>query len=314
MNLDFRIEFQPQLAEEAVLRAMANHPEESLFRQERDRLYEGADGEDRERAFQDLHHRWLNRLGLIDPLRQVLAAWPILATATGSCLLTKARSKKAVGAELYVAPQQPEPRERRTIVIQLTPELLSQSQPFLNFLRHELLHVVDMLHPDFGYEPDFPKTNAGPAFDHFLQSRYSVLWDITIDGRLHQNGWLPAAAREKHWAIFQRMFQGTEAKLAEAFSHFFDEKKPAHRELMDFAQHPEKWLDAASAENSSNGRALKGRCAICQFPTFQLIAPSELRAEFVTKIQEHYPAWNGTEPVCRQCVDLYEAKLHVSNG
>lgn len=306
MNLDYRIEFQPQLAEEAVLRAMSNHPEESLFRQERDRLYENADGEDRERAFQDLHHRWLNRLGLINPLQQVLALWPILATATGSCLLTKARSKKEVGAELYVAPQQPgrRERERRTIVIQLTPELLSQSQPFINFLRHELLHVVDMLHPDFGYEPDFPKTNAGPAYDHLLQSRYSVLWDITIDGRLQRQGWLSTATREKHFALFRRAFQGSEAKLSEAFSFFFDRNSPTHRELMEFVQHPEKWLGRETTAVSS-----KGRCALCHFPTFQLIEPRGLRAELVTKIQEHYPTWNGKEPVCQQCVDLYEARI-----
>jgi hypothetical protein len=40
-----------------------------------------------------------------------------------------------------------------------------------------------------------------------------------------------------------------------------------------------------------------------------LIEPSKLRADLVSRIQEHFPAWNGTEPVCRQCVDLYEARI-----
>jgi hypothetical protein len=200
-------------------------------------------------------------------------------------------------------------RDRRTIVVQLTTELLSQSRLFLEFLRHEFLHIVDMLDPHFGYEPNFPQSGAGPAYDHFLQSRYGVLWDVTIDGRLHQRGWLPAAAREKHCANFKRAFQGADEKLAKSFAYFFDQNSHTHRELIEFAQHPEKWLTRETPITSS-----KGRCAICHFPTFQLLDSSELRADLVSKIQEHFPVWNGTEPVCQQCVDLYEAKFYMANG
>jgi hypothetical protein len=306
MNADFRIEFQPQLLEEAVLRAIGGHPEERDFWRERDRLYENNESAGREKAFQRLHEQWFQRLGLAKPLRQVLALWPILTEATNRCLLIKAYSKRSLGAELYLAPEASglNLRERRTIVVQLMPELLAQAESFLEFLRHEFLHIVDMLDPHFGYKPDFPKTEAGPASDHFLQGRYSVLWDITIDGRLQRRGWLPPAAREKHFAVFKRAFQGSEDKLAEAFAFFFDRNSHTHRELMDFAQHPEKWLAGEKPESPS-----KGRCAICHFPTFQLLDLSRLRADLVSKIQEHFPAWNGTEPVCRQCVDLYEAKL-----
>jgi hypothetical protein len=306
MNSDFRIEFQPQLLEEAVLRAIIRHPAEKVFWRERNRLYENKESEYRETAFQNLHEKWFQRLGLDKPLRQVLALWPILTEATSRCLLIKARSKSGLGAELYLAPEASglNVRERRTIAVQLTPELLAQAETFLEFLRHEFLHIVDMLDPHFGYEADFPKTEAGPAYDHFLQGRYSVLWDITIDGRLQRRGWLPPAAREKHFAVFKRAFQGSEDKLAEAFAFFFDRNSHTHRELMDFAQHPEKWLAGEKLETSS-----KGRCAICRFPTFQLVDSSGLRADLVNKIQEHFPAWNGTEPVCRQCVDLYEARV-----
>lgn len=306
MRSDFHIEFQPQLLEEAILCAIAHHPDANEFWRERDRLYETPERDNRETAFQNLHEKWFQRLGLGNPLRQVLALWPILTEATGRCLLIKAHSKKSLGAELYLAPEASEPnaRKRRTIVVQLTPEILSQPQLFLEFLRHEFLHLVDMLDPHFGYERDFPKSEAGPAYDHFLQSRYGVLWDVTIDGRLHQRGWLPRTAREKHFANFKRVFQGTEEKLAKVFAHFFDQNSHTHRELVEFAQHPEKWLAGETAETFS-----KGRCAICRFPTFQLIDSGTLRADLVSKIQEHFPAWNGADPVCRQCVDLYEARV-----
>jgi hypothetical protein len=306
MNPDFHIEFQPQLIEDAVARVMADHSTASRFWQEREQLYENTDGEAREAAFRNFYESWFNRLGLIAPLRQIFELWPILTAATSRCLLIRARAKKHLGAELYITAEEPgmNARERRTIVAQLTPELIAQPQLFLEFLRHEFLHIVDMLDPHFGYEPNFPKSDAGPAYDHFLQGRYGVLWDVTIDGRLHQRGWLPPAAREKHFAHFKRAFQGRDEKLAQTFAQFFDQNSHTHRELVEFARHPEKWLAGETAETSS-----KGRCAICHFPTFQLIESSVLRAGLVTKIQEHHTAWNGKEPICRQCVDLYEARV-----
>jgi len=59
----------------------------------------------REKAFQNLHEKWFQRLGLVNPLRQVLTLWPILTEATSRCLLIKSRSKKTLGAELYLAPE-----------------------------------------------------------------------------------------------------------------------------------------------------------------------------------------------------------------
>ncbi|MCI0690888.1 hypothetical protein L0337_02660 [candidate division KSB1 bacterium] len=306
MNPDFRIEFQPQLIEEAVARVMTNHPETSLFWRKREQLYENTDGESREAAFQNFYEAWFTRLGLLAPLRQIFELWPILTAATSRCLLIRARGKKHLGAELYITAEEPgtTARERRTIVAQLTPELLAQPPLFLEFLRHEFLHLVDMLDPHFGYEPNFPKSEAGPAYDHFLQSRYTVLWDVTIDGRLHQRGWLPPAAREKHFANFKRAFQGADEKLAKTFAYFFDQNSHTHRELVEFAQYPEKWLAAETFEASS-----KGRCAICHFPTFQLIDPSKLDSELIAKIREHYPDWNIAQLICRQCADLYEARI-----
>jgi hypothetical protein len=306
MNPDFRIELQPLLIEEAVARVMANHAAASLFWQERERLYENTAGESREAAFQNFYESWFHRLGLIAPLRQVFELWPMLTKDTSRCLLIKARGQKNLGAELYMTAAESglQERERRTIVVQLTPELLSQSQPLLEFLRHECLHLVDMLDPHFGYEPHFPTSEAGPAYDHFLQSRYSVLWDISIDGRLRQRGWLPPAAREKHLKNFKRAFQGEEEKLSQTFAHFFDQNSHTHRELVEFARHPEKWLAGEAAETSS-----KGRCAICHFPTFHLIDPSVLGAKLNAKIREHYPDWNASQLICRQCADLYEARV-----
>jgi hypothetical protein len=304
MPPNYHIDLQPQLAEATVLRAVAGHAEAKLFWRERERLYEDGDRDDREPAFQAFHERWFNRLGLVQPLLQVFALWPILTSATSRCLLTQARTQKTIGADLFITVEEPElaDRERRTIVVQLMPDLLLQSQAFLEFLRHELLHIVDMLDSRFGYEPNFPKSDVGPAYDHLLLGRYSVLWDIIIDGRLYRSGWLPPSAREKHFASFRRAFHGSEENLSATFAQFFEKNLHTHRELIEFARHPEKWLAGERVESMA-----KGRCAICHFPTFQLMDGSELGSDLIAKIQEHYPEWHPSQFICQQCADLYEA-------
>lgn len=306
MNPDFRIELQPQLIEDAVARVMADHAEAGNFWRERDQLYEKTVGEAREAAFRNFFASWFNRLGLLAPLHHVFDLWPMLTEATHRCILMRAQAKKHIGAELYIAATEAglPARAHRTIVVQLTPELAARSEALLEFLRHEFLHLVDMLDPHFGYDPHFPKSEAGPAYDHFLQGRYSVLWDITIDGRLQQRGWLPVAARAKHFANFKRTFQGEEEKLMRAFAHFFERNSHTHQELVAFARHPEHWLAGEKRAATS-----QGRCAICHFPTFQLISPGALTRELHTKIQQDYPAWNPAQLICRQCADLYESRV-----
>ncbi len=301
----YRIEYQPQLIEEAVLRAILGHPDERLFRVERDRIYELQDEEIREERFQEMHQRWFERLGLSAPLNDVFVRGSILKFYTSKCLLVRARSKKDVGAELYVDLKDSgiEEREKRSIVIQLTVELLTQSKQLLTFLRHELLHILDMLDTEFGYESNFPKSQMGPTYDVFLQERYRILWDITIDGRLYQNGWLPSTVRDKHLRVFKNTFPGQIKELEHMFSHFFDKWPHTHHELISFAQSPETLFASSNSELST-----KGQCSLCYFPSFDLIInpPLDLPIHLINKIQKDYPAWKPADPICRQCVDLYD--------
>lgn len=303
----YRFEYQSTLVEAAVLRAITHHPKEKEFWKERNQNYQYANEEERENALQKSHKRWFEILDLGRPLREVFKTWPLLATETKQCLLIKASSRYQEGAELYVTPISPDvsPRERRSIVIQLTPEFFSQAQQLLTFLRRELLHIVDMLNPDFGYEPDFPKAPAGPTFNSIFQERYRILWDITIDGRLCQKNWLPLGDRDKHLSIFKRAFPLPENKAEELFSHFFAGTSHTHAELVSFAQKPHEWLNEAYSEPHSE----KGVCSLCSFPSFDLIThPAEISSDLTVKIKKDFPNWEKTDPVCQQCIHLYSVK------
>ncbi|HEX9653701.1 MAG TPA: hypothetical protein VGA99_08315 [bacterium] len=308
----YRIEYQPRLIEEAVLRAITGHTGERRFRKERDRVYVLADADAREETFQALHQQWYEHLRLAAPLEAALACWPILKTETHKCVLTRAQSPKEIGADLFVAPTPSEitPRERRALVIRLTAELLTQPHNLLRFLRHEFLHIVDMLDPNFGYEPELPKSAIGPTYDRLLRDRYRILWDITIDGRLVQKGWLEPEIKNNHWLSFKGAFCGPKTDIENIFSFFFSNQRPVHGDLVAFARSPEGWF-----VNLSEARPSKGLCSICNFPTFDFVnTATALSSLTLERIREDVPAWQPDQPICRQCADLYESRVSALNS
>jgi len=281
--MSFRVEYDPRLVEEVVLRAAVGRPEERDFRRGRDRLYELADPEKREAAFGAFHGEWFLRLGLCRPLEQALEERPALARGTRCCAVVRARSKKEEGAELFVSP---DPAEGRAIGLQLRPESFLDSEFLLGLLRHELLHIADMLDPRFGYEPGLP--DEGGAM-RLVQDRYRALWDACIDGRLVQEGRAPGAARQQRMQDFSRAFPA----LGEGeFARFFDQPFHTHAELLERALRP--------------GAGREGRCPLCRLPTRVFEPqPEGLPPGVLARIRGDFPSWEPGQGVCRQCADLY---------
>jgi len=304
-QLSYRIEYQPQLVEEAVLRAIDGHTDGNIFRKERNDLYRMQDEKAREEAFQTLHQCWFEHIGLHEPLKEVLSCWPILRTDTHRCLLVKAPSKKEVGAELFVAENHAggSEGEIRSIVIRLTAELLIQSEQGIHFLRRELLHVVDMLAPKFGYESNLPKSDIGPTYDRLLQERYRILWDLTIDGRLQRMNFLPASVKDRHWKIFKNTFPGPGQDLERVFNFFFGNVSPKHQDLLSFSLAPETWFIHGNLESKS-----KGICPLCHFPSHYLMDAKGLSVAIIDEIKKEHTNWSTAQPICQQCCDLYESR------
>jgi hypothetical protein len=107
-------------------------------------------------------------------------------------------------------------------------------------LRHELLHVADMLDPGFGYEP---RMGAGaPLLDHGRQERYRVLWDTYVEGRLVRSGVAPAIVRAERLREFTRAFPALGTRTAAAFERFFDAPRCTHAELVAVATGTAIWI------------------------------------------------------------------------
>lgn len=233
------IEYEPRLIEEAVLRALSCRVEEPEFRAERDPLYEIADPEEREARFRAFHAAWFRRLGLGEGIDEALEEQPSVPANVARCLVAYTPWAREEAAELFVpsrngAAAPPEP----VVLIRLRPETLTLPDRLRTLLRHELVHIADMLDPGFGYEPWLPPSGAGPGQEQLVRDRYRVLWDAYIDGRLARLGRTPAGIRAERVSEFRRAFPMLGERAEETFEHFFEAVSCGHGELMAFALDP----------------------------------------------------------------------------
>jgi hypothetical protein len=313
-------EYEPALIEEAVLAALRGHQAERAFHRERDRLYEVKDAEAREEGFRELHTRWFERLCLGRGIQQALAEQPSIAAATQGCRVARARSRHEEGAELFVRPAGVVPGEpvRRWVVIRLRATALCAADRALQFFRHELFHIADMLDPRFGYERHLPPAPAGPAHEALQRDRYRILWDTLIDGRLVHLGLAPNSLRAERLRDFVRTFPMLGPALEEAFVRLFDGAACTHADLVAFATHPAEAAAGAQGTPPSGsdlaspmapGPHPGERCSICGFPTYAFVPdPLALPREVQATIQKDFPAWDPGQGLCLQCADLYRSR------
>ena len=304
MNGSLAVRYDPRLIEDAVFHAQRGSPLLKELDEQRNRIYQVGDPDDRERRFNELYHSWFFRLGLNQTVDEALQEQPIIAAHVESCFIVRAAQSKEEGAELFVAStHRSEERARRTVRIALRPETLLDRERLLVFLRHELFHVADMLDPEFAYEPTLPKAEGGPTYDTLITNRYRVLWDVTINGRMARRGWIARSVRDEQWSDFICAFPMLEKDGAEFFECFFDAEQPAHPELAAFA------FDPRAAVGGPAGRSVAGtHCPLCKFPSHAFEAePNQLGVDVLASITNDFPQWTQSMGLCAQCADLYRA-------
>jgi len=296
------VEFEPRLVEAAVLAALRGRPAEAEFRTAREALYLLEGAEERETAFGALHAAWFTRLGLGAAVVAALREHPAVSTGTDRCLVQPARSRHDEGAELFVAQPEASPDRRRTLVLSLHPQTFADLDRLRMLLRRELLHVADMLDPAFGYSPQDPTAATLPPA--LLRSRYGLLWNVFVDGRLTRRGELPPEVRARRLREFAVAFPMLGARTEEAFERLFGAATLTHADLVRFALDPR-----AAGDAPRTGVEPGERCPLCQCPTYAFEpAPERLSLAVQARIRERSPHWAATDGLCQQCADLYRAR------
>lgn len=292
--------YDASLVEEAVSLAIRNHPQERRFHRQRERIYDLSDGEEREKQFRELHAGWFLLLGLDRPLAAALQEQPLLLRATRGCRVTRAPASTNEGADLYGKSGTDQPF---SILVRLQPGSFLRPEKILALLRHEFMHVADMLDPRVLYRPEFPRSEAGPAYDNLLRERYRVLWDTWIDGRLLRQGRAGEEARRERLAEFAAAFPMLGPQIEKEFSRWFHFSFHTHPEMLAFALNPTP--GTLQAEEKPAG----GRCPLCHFPTFAFFPnPEGLDDNVCSEIRHDFPQWRPEQGLCHQCADLYRSR------
>lgn len=265
------------------------------FHGERERLYRVLDPDERNAAFFKLHLAWFREWGFEQFLSSAVAHYPVLTTELKAVGFRKARRGDEEGSELFVSSE-----SGRHAVVALKTERFSDRDALSRFLRHELMHVRDMVAKEFGYSPTLDLRGPAASQQRLIRERYRILWDVTIDGRLTRDGVLLAETREKRFSEFARAYSfWAGEKKQQVFEALWNDDVPQHQRLMHLASDPR---DLARSTAPLPGAS----CPLCDFPTFQW-ATAEALDHIEPLIRSEFQHWDRGQGVCHRCQETYEA-------
>jgi hypothetical protein len=167
------------------------------------------------------------------------------------------------------------------------------------FLRHELMHLQDMVEPAFRYLPELPVSGPSLNQSHLARERYRLLWDVCIDGRLTLSRRNTVATKEQRWTEFTNTFSfWTESRQREVFESLWTNLNPRHELLVELVSDPRQ-LQAA------DGPRPGAPCPLCGFPTFSWATEATLAEPTLTAIRSEFPHWSPEQGACARCSNIY---------
>jgi hypothetical protein len=291
------LRFEQELVESVVTLHLAGGRVAALqsarFHREREKLYRVLDPDDRNEAFFKLHLEWfcewkLDQL-VIEPVRER----PLVEASLTLLAFRSARSRKEEGAELYV-----NDAGQKHGVIALRPARFRAAEPLRRFLRHEMLHLSDMVDPGFQYAPEI----RGPLSvtqQRLARERYRALWDVTIDGRLAQMSHEGKATRAQRREECDLAFPFWPSEKRESvFADLWNNPHPTHPMLESLVRDPRDL-------RHSSGPGPGAPCPLCAFPTFEWAESAALAAAIAQAIAAEFPHWTAEQGACSRCADVY---------
>ncbi len=306
------IRCDPAFVEETVFLALrrraasGDHALAQAFHAERDALYDvGGPAAERDTAFQRLASRYFQTLGFAALFAQRFAECPFLADRIQAAVVRRVWSRKEERVELYASDASGRPAMQglsMTLLLGLQAERCLETPQLTSFLRHELLHVSDMLDPAFAYDPHPALGGACDAEDDVTRERFALLWNLVVDGRMRRQGWPAPVEDTARRRDFERAFAGWDAARRQAVWQALDARTSwTQRELLALAQDERltRMLGAGGV-----------RCPLCHFPTSAGVRDWQgERAAITEVIRADYPQWEPAQGACLQCVELYRSRV-----
>lgn len=306
-----KIQYDPALTEEVVTLMVQREEERGNlapfheYRTLADPIYDRFQPYAREREFAGLHRRLFHAWGFGDVLEKALAEDPRLERIEE--LFVGRASTEEEGADLGA--------NLRRMGMKLRAKRFFDPESLLRYLRNELEHIADLLDPAFGYdEAGFIATSPSEA--NLIRDRYRVIWAISIDGRLQQEGKEPGASREERWEELTALCPTIPPPLRLAiFENLRGAGRLSHGEILPMAKDPALLFQRAGTV-ADGGRPLKkvllpgSPCPLCRFPTYLWVEKfSELILEL---IKRDFPLWGHEEGACERCSEIYKSQQAIT--
>lgn len=313
-----KIHYDPLLTEAVVLQEIARRQDggdPGPFREYHvaaDRLYHRRP-DAREAAFQKLHAAFFVELGFAESLQTEFRAFPEIKAQVSDILVALAASSAEEGADLSREQGDGGGHPLTRVGIRLQPDRLLDLATLQRYLRHELLHVVDLLNPDFGYERDMPLATSSPAVENIIRNRYRLLWCLGIDARLEATGREPLTDKQTHRLQFDAQYRKFAPAVRKAiFERLWRPEPLPHSALLQMAMGSD-WLlrlagDAGAKGSESPRRTLLpgSPCPLCRFPSYHFVEdPSSLDCTLTAKIQQDFPSFTVDDGLCERCLEAY---------
>lgn len=300
-----RIELDPAFVEEAVFLTLKREEKaggEGLvktFHDGKNQIYEVVSGETREESFRKFYKVWFSKLGLGVIFERIVGEFPLLAGSEILVFVKRVFRQKDEGSELYVEDF------AKTVLIGLQ-VIRILDKPFLEaILRQELVHVSDMLDPEFQYSPDPIFGGTCETENDLIRDRFAVLWNLYVSSRIQRKGFQSLVSRGRQKLDFDKTFSfWSEKKRNQVFEDLLNRDQWTHPELLRLARHRDQ------TRISDRGWF---RCPLCSFSSYESVDCRVREAAAVVKrIEQDREDWEPERGVCQQCFAIYRSKLGVS--
>lgn len=319
------IQYEPRLMEEVVFQEVKRREQAgdfSLFEayhELADPIYENFSDDKREAEFEKLNNQFFLKLGFGEVIAKGIEEFPMAGSKVEAAIVGKAITEGEEGADIS--------KNLRFIGIKLRPErFLTHPYPegggdykllhLRRYLRHELMHVSDMLDEKFEYRREL---TVASLIENVIRDRYKVIWDIYIDSRLLREGKETVSDRDGRYHQFQRLYRKIPPlKQRAVFDSLWQAEELTHSRILEMAKDTGKLLsffgadleaDETDEEELPKKDLLLGSpCPLCNFPTYAWLT-DPLPEKALEAIKKDYPDWKPEEGVCERCIEGYKVKV-----
>ena len=312
------IEFDPMLSEEVVLyeinkrEQMGDGGALEDYHERVDPLY-GLPSRQKLKRIKDIHTEFFVDFGFEGIFKEILTEFPLIQDKIKKIYVIRAIKEEVADLTTDDESQNEELAEQpNTILVKLSSESFSNVEHLGMVMKHELMHVQDMLDEEFGYKPFLP--SLPPLERTLVTDKYRVIWDIYIDTRLLRDGKKTVSNKDTYYREFKATYLNIpQLERAQVFEGLWAMETITHDEIVELAKDANKLL--ARFTDRKEKIFLPGTpCPLCKFPTYHWMDSIGERVDekVIKGIQRDFPDWNPSNGACERCIEVYQAHASLS--